>query len=150
MKVTITASHLSTLIEDITVEAQKRAKQTGIPFMGVPQDSLQSELNRKIGTNDWSVKKENPIKFTKADINAVASGRFYRKSGLKILMLWAVVVLFLLQVMTWMPNLTIGVYYGACIAVTVGFVAVYGKKQSIARRELWRGIEGDGVESEEK
>lgn len=141
----VNPQQLDGMIESIIVDEEKQAKSANVTFTGVSHNKLSSELQRRFG-GDWILKKEHPIKFTKQDINAVANARFYKKTGIRILMLWLIVVLALLQSIQWIPIGAIYIYYAICAIVTIGFVYIYGKKQRESRRELWKGIEGDGLE----
>ncbi len=146
---TVTEQQVTAVLQRIISEKEKQAKMLGESFLGVTDREVLSEMNKQLGT-DWMLRKEQPVKFTKDDINAVANSRFYRKSGVKILLLWAIVVLIVLQAVVWFPMISIQTYYAMCGAVTVGFLVLYSKKQREVRRELWKGIEGDGVETEKK
>lgn len=144
---TVTPSQLVNTLEDIVVEREKRAKSVGQSFEGVTPEQLIEELTLHIG-DDWSVKKDSPVRFTKEDINAVANSRFYRKSGIKILLIWAIILLAILTAMSWFPAVHLYIYYGLLLATVLGFVWYYGKRQRASRKELWEGIEGDGIESD--
>lgn len=85
------------------------------------------------------------VKFDKHDINAVANGRFFRKSGQKLLMLMAIIILGLAMVVNYTPVPTY-LYYGAIAVVGIVFFYMYAKKQAIARKELWDQINGNGRE----
>ena len=150
MKTAITRDYLENAIGDILEEKEKQADSAKLPFDGVRQADLVQELNQRIGTADWVIKKEQPFKFTKRDIDAIANSRFYRKSGMKILMLWAIAILVLLQAIVWFPFLPIYIYYAMLCVATVGFVGLYNKKQRESRRELWKGIRGDGIGGEQE
>jgi len=141
----ITEQQLNTVIEAIVKEQESRAKSLGQTFNGVTESDIFTELGKRIGTG-WVVRKESPIKFSKEDINYVANGRFYKKTGQKILMLAGILALALVNMMRWLPMLPDAVYYGLFLVSAVALIYAYGKKQRQARKELWDGIEGDGQE----
>lgn len=144
----ITLAQLDDYTREVIAKYEQQVNKRGEKFVGVPQDELYNGLVDIIG-DEWMLKKESALKFTKADVNAVANSRFYRTKGLKILLLWAVVVLVLLQAVAWFPVIPIYVYYASCCVATVGFVGLYSKKQRESRLELWRGIQGE-IEDEDE
>lgn len=141
----VTPSQLIETLENIAVEREKRAKSLKTKFDGVSPNELLAELNMHLG-DDWAIKKDSPVRFTKEDINAVGNSRFYRKTGIKILLIWAIILMAILTAMSWFPNVHLYVYYGLLLATVLGFVWYYGKRQRESRKELWEGIEGDGIE----
>ena len=147
MKKFVSLQQFDSHVDNITADKMEQAKLLGQPFNGVSSDELFEEIKERVG-GDWVLKKEEPFKFTKDDINAVANSRFYRKVGLKILMLWAIVILVLIQAVYWLPSVPIYVYYALCLLATVGFLAWYTKKQRESRQSFWKEIEGNGAESE--
>lgn len=143
----VSSPQLEAVIENIMADKEKQAKVLGQPFIGVTSVEVLSELNKRMGS-DWILRKEQPMKFTKEDINAVANSRFYRKTGLKLLMLLAIVILGLSSMSTWAPNLIPPyAYYGLYAGAAMLVFWQYAKKQRQVRKELWKSIEGDGIES---
>jgi hypothetical protein len=110
----------------------------------VQGDDIVNTLRQKLG-DGWSLTKTPPVKFTRDDINAVANSRFYRKSGLKLLMIATIVALGVYILMGVFPNVPIGIWYSAWGLGIVYFMFVYARKQRQARKELWKGIKGDGI-----
>jgi len=143
---TITPQQLEGILEVIISDKEKMAKSLKEHFVGVAQDDVLAEIRKRLG-NEWVLKKEQPIKFTKEDINAVANSRFYRKTGIKLLMLLAISILGLAMLTTTLRLLSPYLYYGLTAVVALVFFYVYGKKQRKSRNELWQGIEGDGAEA---
>lgn len=133
---TVTQQNIEALVETIIKDRDNGN--------GVARDVVVSEIDKRLGT-DWVIKKVQPVKFTKDDINAVANSRFYRKTGVKYLMLLAIVVLglaTLTRTFQWLPQVA---YYALNALVAVVFVYFYSTKQRVVRKELWHGIEGDGI-----
>jgi len=142
----ITPQQYERVCDSILEDAKKRAKELKQEFHGISSTELIDAVNHKIG-EEWVMRKEESVKFTPDDINAVANSRFYKKTGLKILMLWVIIVLVISQLAAWFPTAPVAIYYAAYSIVTVISVYLYAKKQRDARRELWKGIEGDSIET---
>lgn len=143
----ITEIHFNNLVAGIIAEKQKIAEKQHEIFMGVSQDDLMDEVAVKVG-GKFVVKREQPVKFSKSDINAVANNRFYRKTGLKLLM-GAVIILLGLSMLT--NNFQVinpYVYYGLCGITAIVFVYVYSSKQAKARKELWHEIGREEIEEQ--
>ena len=88
------------------------------------------------------------------DIAAVANSRFFRNSGLKMLILVAAYLLALSTIFTYMP-VVIGVlmppvlYYLLLTAGSIVFVYIYSKKQAEVRMQLMQAIDQHRKEQEE-
>jgi len=145
---TVSYQQFQDVSEDILADLETKAKAEKKEFDGVSREDYIAELNKRLGT-DWVLKEDEPFKFSKDDINAIANSRFYKKVGLKILLLWAVVILVLLQLVSWFPAIPIYVYWIGCALATMGFIYWYNKRQKEFRQEMWKGIRGDGIESED-
>jgi len=144
----ITAQQLENTVEQILHDREEVAKIRKELFEGVSQADMQIELKRRLGDN-WVLKKEQPLKLTKDDLNTIANSRFYKRTGIKLLMGWAITVLALLTVTVTYHWLPLYVMYILSAVASFVFVFLYSKKQREARREFWRGIGGGGVEKEE-
>ena len=146
MKV-ISTEQLSSLMESIILDKEQQAKVIpGQKFRGISSGDLFQQIREKLGT-DWAVRKVN-IKLTKEDLNSVANSRFYRKTGLKLLMIVAIVMLGLATLTATFHFIPPVVYYVLCGLAAIAFVFVFSKKQSEARRELWKGFLGENDEPE--
>jgi len=141
----INEQHLNTLVASIIAEKEKQAETIHQTFTGITQDDLFKEIEARLG-GKWALKKEKPIKFSKDDINAVANSRFYRKTGIKLLMLVVIALLAFSILTNNFRILPINVYYGLCAGLAVGFVYLYSRKQSKARKELWKEIGREEIE----
>ena len=141
MKV-LTVPQLENEIEHIIHDEEELASKRNELFNGVSQEKIASELKRKLGEN-WVLKKEPPIKFTKEDIAAVANNRYFRKSGKMLLLAWAVIVMAFAIISFTFNLLPIGYYYILSGLVTMGFLYGYSKKQKRMREELIRTIYGN-------
>ncbi len=146
----ITVQQLDGVVEGILHDKEEVAKIRKEQFMGVSQDEIVVELNNRLGKN-WMLKKEPPVKFTKEDIAAVANSRFYRKTGMKLLMAWAIVVLAFAMLTITVQLIPLFAYYSFGIATTIVFLYIYSKKQRQVRDELKQAVYGsDKVEAESK
>lgn len=135
----ITEQHFSNLVDGVIREKEKLAEKQHEVFTGVSQDDLIDEVAVKVG-GKFMVKRENPVRFSKDDINAVANNRFYRKTGLKILMGAIIILLALSMLVNYLQVIHPYVYYGLCGVTAIVFVYIYSSKQAKARKELWREI----------
>lgn len=144
----ITVQQLESVFEIILHDREELAKLKKESFTGVSQSEVLSEMKNRLGDN-WILKKEPPVKFSKDDIAAVANSRFYRKTGMKLLMAWAIIILaFAIFTLTF-RLLPLQVYYGLSGVVTVIFLYLYSKKQSRVRKELKQAVYGsDKVEAD--
>lgn len=137
----ITPQQIENVIEHIIHDKEESNKVKKMPFVGVSQDELFNELGNRLGKG-WVAKKELPVKFTKADISAVANNRFYRKTGIKMLMAWALIIMaFALATLTY-HVIPLFLYYGISIVVTVIIILLYSRKQKVVREELKRAVYG--------
>lgn len=139
---TITEQYLNTLSVNIIKESEKQAELLGNSFNGLTGDQLYQAIKGHLG-GEFIVKPEQQVKFSRYDINAVANSRFYRKSGQQLLMGLAIVVLLLVMAIRYIPNMTAlgyNISYTVCGAIALVFVFVYSRKQSRARKELWRQL----------
>lgn len=139
---TYTPQNIEVMIDGIIAEKEK---QCGSQFNGMPHNEVMNELYNKLG-DDWCIKREQPIRFTKQDINAVANNRFYRRTGVKLLMLLIIVVLGLAVFTTTFKLIPIPIYYGLSGLAAAIIFYIYSKKQQKARKEFWDSIEGGGIE----
>ncbi len=142
---TITAQNFADIIENIVADGEKLAELQRQPFVGVNNNEVLAELSQRLG-NSWIITKTPPVNFSKDDIDAVANHRFYKRSGQKLLMLWALIILALLQLVVWLPIINNYTYYGISFIVTLWFVAYYSRKQNKVRNELRKEI---GIEVSE-
>ncbi len=144
----ISVQQLEGVIEIILHDKEELSKLKKEQFNGVTQDDVLAEIKKRLGDN-WILKREPPVKFSKDDIAAVANSRFYRKVGVKLLMAWAIVVLAFAILTLTLRILPLQVYYGLSIAVTVGFLYIFSRKQKIVRDELKQAVYGnDRVEAD--
>lgn len=139
----ITERHYSDLIETIIKDKQKQYEKVGQEFSGIDGDDLLEEVTKRLG-GDWCITNERPVKFTKADINAVAGARYFRKGGVTLLMGLAIIILCLSIVARFiglaLSPLSLTLYYTVCGIVTLAFLWFYSHGQAKIRRELWRQL----------
>jgi hypothetical protein len=145
MKV-VTKDQFEGIFESIFDDREEQAKLLGQSFNGLLLNDVLTELSTKLGI-ECVIQKNPPRGLTKEDIKSVADGRFYRKTGIKIL-LWTVIILLMLSMCTTTFRLIpLVVYYGLCGVLAFGFTFIYGKKQAKARREF---RETYGMEKEDE
>ena len=130
-------------VEAALLEKERMAKRLKVPFEGLTANDLMAEIDKRVGTSDWRVNNGITPKLGTEDINAVANSRFYRKTGLKLLMAFGIVIMGLALITRTWNILPVYLYYGLNLGAAVIFVYVYGKKQRETRKELWQGIDGE-------
>ncbi len=116
----------NSLVEDIIEDRGKQAKVSGQPFLGVTKGEMLSEIDKRV-ENGLVFVKEHP-KFTKEDVDAVAKSRFYRKTGIRMLMLLIIAILAVMILATFRV-IAPYVYYGLCGLSAVVFLYIYARKQ---------------------
>ncbi len=131
----VTTSQFESIVREIVIEQEREAKGRNEVFGGIRGKDVLAKINEKIG-EEWMVKRPSTWHMSEADMNSIANGRFFKKSGSALLMAWTIVILVLLQVIQRFPFAPVAIYYALCFITTVGFVWLYGKKQKKARREL--------------
>ncbi|MBU2118741.1 MAG: hypothetical protein KJ954_14230, partial [Alphaproteobacteria bacterium] len=132
---------LDSLIAQIVSDEEKTAKLKHETFNGLTHDAVFTALDGRLG-EDWVLKKDPPVQFTKEDINAVAASRFFRGFGMTLLLGWVVLIGILAMLTSTFPIIPVLVYYVLNMFITIGVFLVYIKKQSKIRKELWQGIDG--------
>lgn len=137
----ITARQLDSLVSTILIDAENVAKLRHEVFNGINENEVLSQLTLRLG-DGWILKKDQPVQFTKEDINAVAASRFFKAEGMVILMGWVIVIGALAFLTTYLPIIPPLVYYILNLGVTIIFFYVYTNKQRKLRKELWQGIDG--------
>lgn len=148
MKKRITTQQFSDIIDHIMDDSHDVAKQHGTELVGITQGDMIEGIHKRLG-DDWVLTRDPPVRFTKEDISAVANSRFYRKTGVKLMMAWAIVILAFAMVSLTFRLIPLSVYYGLSIAATIGFIFSYSKKQAKIREELKQAVYGsDKVEAD--
>ncbi len=145
---TISEQQLANLVEVIVHDREKQAIASGRQFLGMTRNEVCDEIDRRIGSADWKVMRVNLQRWTKEDFDAVATNRFYRQTGLKLLMLFGIAILGLATLTATFHIIPTFIYYGLVVVGVVGFVFLFAKKQREARKEFRRimGLEGLGIE----
>jgi len=139
---TITERQYNELVDIILKEREKQAGKTSQPFNGVDCDELQRGITNRLG-DSWRITSEQPMKFTKADISAVANARYFRKSGITLLMGLLIIMLLLsiaVKSFVVMIPLYYNLYYTVVGLIALAFIWVYSRGQSKIRKELWRQL----------
>lgn len=141
---TITAEQFAGVIEGIVHDREELAKLRKEPFVGVNQGDVLVEIKNRLG-DKWILKKNPTFKLKKEDIPAMANARFYRKTGMKMLMMWAMVILAFAILTLTLRLIPLQVYYGCGILITAGFVCMYSRKQKRVREELKQELRDAGI-----
>ena len=82
------------------------------------------------------VKKENPVKLNKEDINILANHRYFKKTGSRLLLVAAFIVLALATLSNTYSILPIPLAYGGIIVAGVGTAYFYMKGQKVVRDQF--------------
>lgn len=138
------------IVEDIVKEREKQAEKLGREYVGLTGDELQREVVNHLG-DAWAIKKEESVKFTRADINAVAGARFFKETGRSLLMGLAIIILGLSVGMKYIPEMTAlyyNIYYAVCGLIALIFIYVYSRKQAKVRKRLWRQLGREDIKEE--
>lgn len=140
----LTPQQIGNTVEDIISEKEQLARLKRSDFIGISKDDLMLEIERKLGV-DWVVKKEEPFRVNKQDMSAIANNRFFRKTGMRMLMLLAIVILGLATLTSTLRVISPFIYYGLEGIVAVGFLYFYAKKQRDFRIALCKQMEEAGL-----
>lgn len=138
----ITVQHYNSVVESILKEKEKQAELLHQAFTGITAGELQKELDNHFG-GMWTIKKEESVKFSKADINAVAGARFFKGTGRSLLMGLAIIILLLSIGVKYIPDATAlhyNIYYALCGVIALVFIYIYSHKQAKVRKELWHKL----------
>jgi hypothetical protein len=144
----ITTRHFRTLADGIMKERERRAKRDNAPLTSISGEELCREVEAQLG-GKFAVKKDEEVRFTRADIDAVAGSRFYKKTGFKMLVITAILVVGLGLSTKYIPNMETWhytLYYCAFAVIALGFLYIYSKGKARIRKELWHQMgreEGD-------
>ncbi len=141
MKV-ITEQQLTSLIDDIIHEREKSAKANSIPFRAVPFTDLSAEIKRRVG-DDWAVRRANLV-LTPDDMRAIATNRFYKKTGFRMLMLFVIVMLGIAMATITFRLIPQLAYLGILLGGSIIFVFLFAKKQRQSRKEFQQTLDSDG------
>lgn len=136
----ITERQLADITVNIIKEKQTECEKRSQEFRGINSETLMREVSEYLG-DEWTVIKEQDVKFTKADINAVAGARFFRKGGLTLLMAMLILVLGASLIPRYvgmeMTPLNVTIIYSILGVIFLVFMWIYNKGQSKIRKELW-------------
>lgn len=138
---TITISQFESALSHILHDKEEQAKVTRTMFIGVTAKDALAELERRMG-NDWVLKKDSPVKLNKDDIAALANSRFYKKTGQKLMLAWALVIAILSMMTMTVRVLPLSLYYGIAIVITGIFLVIFTKKQRVVRKDLQQAVYG--------
>jgi len=138
----ITEQYYQDLVSSIIKEKRKVAEKLGQPFLGVSQEELREAVKVRVGES-CMITKEESVKFSRSDINAVASARYFRRGGISLIM-GLVIVLLLLAIVVKsvvvMTPLYYNIYYALCGLIAIGFLYIYSRQQAKVRKELWQQL----------
>lgn len=137
----VSVSQLETIASHILHDKEELAKLKHSQFVGVTSDEVLTELDKRLG-NSWMLKKDNPVKLNDDDIAALANSRFYKKTGQKLMMAWALIVAILAVFTMTVKVLPLPLYYAMAIVVTGVFLVIFSRKQKVVRNELRQAVYG--------
>jgi len=103
--------------------------------LGVSQEELREAVKVRVGES-CMITKEESVKFSRSDINAVASARYFRKGGVTLIMGLVIVV----KSVVVMTPLYYNIYYALCGLIAIGFLYIYSRQQAKVRKELWQKL----------
>ena len=128
------------LVDEILKEKQQHARNTNQSFVGVTNDELRSEVEKRLGS-PWALEIRK-VTLSVSDVNALAGARFYKETGQRLLMVLTIIILGLAVVVRWIPNMTAlhyNIYYVLCGAIALAFIYSYSHKQAKIRKEFrWK------------
>ncbi len=137
----VTIQEFYDVVGQIIYDREELTKLKRQEFIGVTQDEVFLGIKKWLGESNWMLVKASPS-FSKEDIDAVANNRFFRQTGAKLLMAWAIIILaFAIFTLTF-RLIPLQVYYGLSIVVTIVFLYSYSKKQNKMRSELQKAVYG--------
>jgi hypothetical protein len=90
-------------------------------------------------------KPDDSITFDKHDIAAVANARYFKRGGIKLLLIWAAVTLVIVMITNYTGIIPVSIAYILLFIEAIVFVYLYSKKQTEMRVKLWENIERNRV-----
>lgn len=144
MQKTITPQQLDGVIQDIITNCEKESMLKRDEFTGVPSGKFMTKFYEVMG-EDWVLRKDEPVKLTDADINAVAANRFFKGKGSTLVLLWALTVSLLWMITNTYPVIPLPIFGALNAVAAFVFFYVYARKLRKVRKSLWAGIRGDNL-----
>lgn len=141
---TVTEQHLGVIIQEIMEDQRKVSKGVGEHFTGVSERVIHDELDKRLG-REWTLVENRALKLTRYDIGSIASGRFLREGGQKLLMIWGIIALGLLLLAQWIHIVPTIVYWILECIAGVWFLLIYYRKQQAFRKEIRHDFEEAGI-----
>jgi hypothetical protein len=128
------------LVDEILKEKQQQAHTAKQPFVGVTNEELRSEIEKRLGSS-WAVEIRK-VTLSVSDVNALAGARFFKETGRTLLMALAIIILGLSVAIRWIPDMTplyYNLYYALCGVIALVFIYIYSRKQARVRKEFrWK------------
>jgi len=128
------------LVDEILKEKQQQAHVSRQPFVGVTDEELKNEIDKRLG-KPWAVEIRK-VTLSAKDVNALAGARFFQETGRSLLMALAIIILALSVGIKYIPNMTAlyyNLYYTFCGAIALIFIYIYSHKQAKIRKEFkWK------------
>lgn len=145
----IAEQYYSVLVDEILKEKFKQCRSENQPFIGLTNDELQIEIEKRLG-KPWAIEIRK-ISLSIEQVKDLANGQFFRETGRTLLMGLAIIILGLSVGVKWIPNIAplyYNIYLTLCGVIGLGFIYVYGRKLRKVREDLkWkygvRESEGD-------
>ena len=100
--------------------------------------------------NKNNVRPYDDIQLDRKDIEAVASSRFFRRAGMKILLLWAFFTLLIVSVYNYFEPFPLFIAYLLLAADAIIFVYLYSKKSTEIRTKLLINMDKHMLEQRQK
>lgn len=142
MQKTVTPQVLDGVILEVLANGEKESQLKREEFTGISGGKFLVKLHEAMG-DDWVLTKDEPVKLTDADINAVAAARFFRGKGLTLVLVWALAISLLWMVTTTIPIIPLPVFGALNALAAIIFFYVYAKNLKKVRKSLWAGIKGE-------
>ena len=138
----VSPQQLEGVIIEIIENAEKESMLKRDEFSGMGGEKFLAKLNEAMG-EDWVLRKDEPVKLTDADINAVAAARFFKGKGLTLVLIWALAVSLIWMVTNTIPILPLPIFGVLNAVAALTFFYVYTKNLKKVRKSLWAGIKGE-------
>ena len=137
----VTPHQVTTIVEDIIAQKRRASKVVGTPFSGVMVSELSRELNEHLG--DSVVTDSQKPQWDKQDLITMVNGRYFRKTGMTMLMAAVILMIAVSYFTTTVPIIPTIAGYLANAVVAVGFLALYQVKLKKYQKEFWDLVQGD-------
>jgi hypothetical protein len=134
----VSVSELCDTIIDVIAEKEEIAKLKGEPFSGIHKIEFIKKFAEKL-EDDIYIQRDPTVQFTDNDVNAAASARFFKGTGMNLVLGWLFLVTLTViapiyipvpQFLLWVLN---GIY-------AVVFMWIYTRELRKLRKKIWAGL----------